>query len=579
MVATCDATFLRLCLTRPSDGQNFTIFGFPQFVEALALLLVVYNIFEPRAKFRAQTTPIPLLPITFASTVSIGIGTLLTDVWIDQRWPALPWGLSRVEIEGSFGTWFLVLVCTWSWFAFLQPPVFSRFNSRRFGRALYRVIVRGSAAELPSVISELVRSATSLIQTVVGPPVVPGRRVPQPSEAATIAGEILLALGHRKVCRYVVSDTPELAIVLMESAAEALERPSFRSRFAPLGHFARNVTVEALLNPDSPLYHESSGFDSGLMGYIKPFSGAMYGHYRLVEQLAADFHSPLDVECDFFEVCTPQQFDKYCKIVLITCRAYIDLGVSASSPALHRAFGNVKRGLDRLYTVNGSELTPSRNQEVEKLQSVVHFCTELIDHIEKKGDYPLGRVRRQSPNLPPGHGDERDGLIDMIVSLLSSTIEAASHVYQTADNAWSVQYLSVWTSVYGVHNSPVWRMVRRKLSRHLYEHVKQLERFPNFQAARIFGFCLHVLGIHLGGSRHGFDRADYALRQAVLLWARRNYMTLRAANLRVAEACLAGNITFDPRRRRLVRTYNQGLNDKPPQNFLPLDRARKLKPS
>ena len=109
----CDIVFLHLCLTRPEANQSYTLFGFSQFVEALALLILVFNLADARARFRALIAPLPLLPITFASIAAIGVGTLLTDLWIDQGWPTLPWGWSRVEIDAVFGVWFLALVLGW----------------------------------------------------------------------------------------------------------------------------------------------------------------------------------------------------------------------------------------------------------------------------------------------------------------------------------------------------------------------------------------------------------------------------------------------------------------------------------
>ena len=47
----CEYTLLGLCLNRPDAGQEFTLFGFAQFVESLALFLVIFTISDPRAKF------------------------------------------------------------------------------------------------------------------------------------------------------------------------------------------------------------------------------------------------------------------------------------------------------------------------------------------------------------------------------------------------------------------------------------------------------------------------------------------------------------------------------------------------
>ncbi len=569
----CDAILLHLCLTRPEAGQSYTLFGFAQFVEALALLILVFNLADPRARFRALITPLPLLPITFGSIAAIGIGTLVTDVWIDQRWPALPWGWSRVEIDAGFGIWFLSLVLVWIAVSYVWPPRFGSLNHRRFLIGVYRATVRGSDTELPVVLSEIQRSMETLVDVAGRMP----RRDPndenQVPPFVESANHILLTLGSRKVSRHVVATVPELAIMAMTIASERMARHPGSSAPGALAQFARNVSLEALLNPDSGVYHEDSGFESGMIGYTRPFSRALYADYRLVESLGSGGRSPLDLDYEFFETCTPAQFERYCHIVHMTCSTYIAQGYTEHSFVLHRAFGNLERGVDRLYTLNGTESGSAMSPESAKLFAIMRLVSSLIDEIGKVKGFPLGRVRRPKPNMPPGNGHD-DGLIDLIVNLLFKIIEEAAAVRAPPDRAWSIHYISIWSQLFGLRRSPVWRIVQRKLCRHLYEEIKGIERFPNYVNAKVLGFCLHVLGLRHGRRNVAFDRPTVPFREAVLAWTKRHYMAFRAAtNDGVGEASLAGNITFDSRRRELVQTGFQGLHKQPPRHAFKLDPA------
>ncbi len=86
IVSGCDHPFLGVCLVIPSK-QDGGIFGFAEFVQAFALLVLIYTLSEVRYHFRVATAPIPLWRVTFWLSGIIGIGTLIVDVWFAQQYP------------------------------------------------------------------------------------------------------------------------------------------------------------------------------------------------------------------------------------------------------------------------------------------------------------------------------------------------------------------------------------------------------------------------------------------------------------------------------------------------------------
>src|SRR5436190_2096302 len=74
----CD--LLGLCRVAAVPPSN-KIFGFAEFVQAFALLVLVYTMSDVRYRFRAATAPIPIWAITFWLCGIIGFGTILTDLW------------------------------------------------------------------------------------------------------------------------------------------------------------------------------------------------------------------------------------------------------------------------------------------------------------------------------------------------------------------------------------------------------------------------------------------------------------------------------------------------------------------
>ena len=61
-------------------------FGFSEFLAALALMVVVWTTTDIRYRFRIATAPLPLHRLTFVSIGSVGVLTLLTDLWRAEGW-------------------------------------------------------------------------------------------------------------------------------------------------------------------------------------------------------------------------------------------------------------------------------------------------------------------------------------------------------------------------------------------------------------------------------------------------------------------------------------------------------------
>lgn len=72
----------------------------------------------------------------------------------------------------------------------------------------------------------------------------------------------------------------------------------------PIDLLARNLVTAAIEYKDSFLYHEAEGYVSGLLGYWKPISQAMFADHRLVKNVDTLFDSDfrraaslLDLSC------------------------------------------------------------------------------------------------------------------------------------------------------------------------------------------------------------------------------------------------------------------------------------------
>ena len=162
---------------------------------------------------------------------------------------------------------------------------------------MVQIVLRGSDTELSDIAYELGRSADSIVnhywKSTTSNLARKANAENEDRGRVTIGGyanDLLLLMGNRKLCRHIVESSPVTAIAFFDAARR------HKAYNVPMAQFAKNISTEAILNTDSLLYHEDDGFYSGLLGYIKRFSNAVYGDYQLVERLGSELGSPLDID-------------------------------------------------------------------------------------------------------------------------------------------------------------------------------------------------------------------------------------------------------------------------------------------
>lgn len=554
----CELIVWSVCLTRPPPESGPAIFGFAEFLAALALLVLIFSTSDFLYRFRVSVAPLPLTKLTFGATLFIGVGTLVTDAWFSERWPALPWGISRSLIQAMFGFLFLVTTLTWIWFAFLRPPTFGAWNYKRYYNSLFKVIVRGSDTELPVVAAELARSAASIVR------IAEARTEDERATPSCVdyAHDTLLMIANRKLCRHIVSASPGTAIAFMSEVRLS------RKYHLPVGNFGRSITNESLLNPDSILYHEDE-HAVDVVGRIQPFTSSLYSDFRLVEGNRDRVWGPLDLDFKLEWNLNSTQLEAYCRIVTMAFEDYIKSGLyHQHSYALYRAFGRIERAGRFLYKLNDAPLDQLDSDVVQRLDIAIKFAIDLVSFLDDQPGIRFGRLRRSIDR----RRRFQDGIFDDITNLIFELIFAASTV-RSGEIVWSIQHNSVWSHILTLsqgHKASA--LVRFKLTRLLFDEISRMENLPNYKGAKILGFCLNVLG--LGEPRKtGFDSAFYPLHRAVRNWTRKNFMKLYESYPDIAEHCLIGGVTLDKQNERLVRTFARGLNREPSQVFLQLNPA------
>lgn len=375
------------------------------------------------------------------------------------------------------------------------------------------------------------------------------------------AHDILLLIGNRKLCRQIVASSPVTAQAFFE------EMVSARKYRIPIGQFVRNISSEAIAQKGSFLYEEADGFTSGLLGYLKPVSQAVYGNYTLVETIGEVHCSPLDIHYEEQLAWDAKQWKAYCRATLMTMESFLKEGDSSSHACtLYRAFDDIKKAVRDTYKLK--DMPEMYSSDIhERLRVVVKFAEDAIDLIDKQENppRPICRVRNENRH---GMINIYDYLADMIFDLCFD----ASSVTSPPDTSWWIQHNLVWSAFFGNLGSDgiAWKIIRHKVRRTLYDEISKLTKFPNYKGARILGFCLQVMGVKLGDNKETYGRNSYALRKAILGWTEKGYLQLRETLPDVAESVLMGSISYDEDGQRLVKTYAKGLKREASKEYLNL---------
>jgi hypothetical protein len=550
----------------PFDGSAPKFFGFSEFLAGLALMVLAWTIADFSYKFRVRTAPLPLQGITFIVVTAVGVLTLLTDLWRAQEW-LVPEGniLPPAVWQAILGGLFLLTFLTWAWFAFIRPPIYNKINAERYARTLYRTILKGSPSELAIIADELAFSAKSLIRFA------PGHREhinfsgrdssekrPPKKQPKVIsyANDILLLIADKRFCRAIVASSPRTALAIFHEVAEA------KKYDVRIQTFAKNIMNEALDNRDSFLYHETEGYKSGLIGYIKPLSQAMFSNYKMVETIG----TLLDPDIWGKGKWTSDQLEAYCRAVLMTFRDYVEKDFWDHSLVLYRASENIENAASDIYKLNGIANITWDDDLHKKLLVVVQFIKDAVAILEKKGVPDNLKLRI--------HEKHRGGenFYDHLARMIFEVIFCASAVQSPAYLCWTIQYNFVWGKLFNFSklDGAAGRVVKFKVRRLIYDEVAKMKEFPNFKGAKILGFCLNVMGLTV--RKENFDYDSKPLQKAILSWTKKNYAWLHSYNPHLAKSCLVDGMSYDAENLKLVYTSPaEGLRREPQYTYFSVD--------
>lgn len=505
-------------------------------------MILAWTTTDVRYRFRVQVATVPLQRLTFVLIGLIGSLTLLTDLWRARGWqvpaaPAsFPLSFTPETWQALLGATFFIIFMTWAFFAYIKPSVFGRANARRYAEAVHHFFFNAPASDQAIIAQELAFSARELVKYATEhDPATTSSAERQPSNTQRYANTLLLLIGNPSFCRTLIANAPGTAFYFLQAIDTLGKHKLFFFQA-----FSRNFVNEALRNKDSFLYHEESGYASGLMGYDKPFTTLMFANYRMVKGLDS-LLDPDDVQEK--GRLDSSQWKAYCRLVITAIEGCIKAQETQNSAVLDRAIGHIKNALFDLNTLGTN--ADSRDDIFARLEVVFEFIGQVRSL--------LMYYNPASSPLKREQDDPVSGLHDSIAELIEAVIRVAAKVREPLEHCRHL-HAELWEGLMGFsHNKSCW-LLNAKVCKLIFGRIRDI-RTPASTGCHLLGFCLNVMSLDYQYDGRHYQSDRRLLHRAVLAWTRKHYLKLYHRNPAINDSCLCEGISLDLQNTRLIMAY------------------------
>ncbi len=529
------------------------IFGFSEFLASLALLVVIFTVTDSRYKFRISIAPLPLYIITFIVITLTGFLSLISDLWVAEKWWVLKSNIEiRLTTQAILGFVFLTCFMMWVYYAFINPPKYGKRNTEKYFNALYQSILKGDDAELSIIADELGLSSESIITFANG----------ENKEVNKVARDILYLIANRKFCQILASRSPRTAASLFNISAQ------IEAFDLPLNQFSANISEEALKNKDSIIYHEDNGFNSGFTGFIQEWSYSIYGNHKLVDALENNHLSPFSFNYKVFYSFDSEQWSAYCRLAGVYLKASLENSKYITNyRTLVIILEKLEMCTNETYKIDRVDDESYKNELTEKIDVFVTYIKDTFQimseyNAETNYNYCIKNKERVQLDL---HYYLSSSMFEMIFK--------ASQVQSSDFTTWHIQGNLVWDGFFrDIERSDAYHKTRKKLIRIIYKELKEIETRPNFKNTKVAGLILNVLGLQI--EPNYFIRKDKQLifiQKLTQKIIKENYIRISIENPDVAQTMFPKNIIFDENRKCLIKTYPRGVRKEARCEYFYLD--------
>lgn len=514
------------------------IFGFSEYISALALIVLAWTTVDYRYRLHVQTSAINVRLLAFYGVGCIGLLTLATDLWRASGWFVPEIGIVTPELwQAILGIAFLAVFLTWTSIAFLKPPTFNSRNATRFIDIIYREVKQGDQSQIAQMADAMARSASSIVQ--MSYQFSKHRADPSQAEKYEPGHQALELIADPRICNVIVTRAP----ALLDSLFQELKTSPHNSRGTYT--LARNVLNAAIMEEASFLHHEVANWQHGPAAASQPITSRIFGNIRLLDEIPGVFSlgSTLHWKATHWQ-------------------AYL----RAAGQAIHGYVGEVEQGMLRPSTtiVNifnelrdaPAALGTSRKSGLESDAEFALVLSELVRFVKEVA------TRLGSSKVAPVRWNALDhhyNPVQLIAELSYKILLASSYVRSSANTAWHFQKHIAWSGIFeSLRSEPHHTYIlenRELVARMIWMSVRELDYSPNYVGAQMLGLCVNVGLVRDKRWVPASDKvsAQEALARLVTYWTRRRFASLYRYHPSLAVVGFAEGINYNKRKRLISK--------------------------
>lgn len=516
----------------PLDPNGPKIFGFAEYLAALALIVIAWTISDWRYRFHLQTARLHVRRIAFFTVAAVGALTLATDIWRASGYP-VPVGnvVSPVLWQGFLGGIFLAAFIMWATTAFLSPPRFNHKNAHRFISTTYRYSLAGNPSDLDQLADALEPSAARII-SMAG-----DNKNREATLKARLAAEMLHAMADPKFCAAAVRSAP----LTLQAIFETLRKTPSASPHVT--QFARNVLIAAIAESTSFLHRENADWQSGLAAQGQWVTKCLYGDIDVLDRLRFVFaaRGAHDWSADGWEA--------YLRAAGHAFQNYVKQARTYHSQTISNIFHTIDDGTRNLHRLNGISDWTLESDAYRRAEAILSFIDEAAAALETS-DVQIAEWNAM---------DEYHNPVQQLARISAKMLLDAANVRSPSPTNWWVQHNLVWSRIFdrNIDGAELVKgEIRERVVRMVWGEVAKLDYTPNYVGARLLGLCLNIAwvrGTQIRSVHRGV--AEAALLRLGRTWATRRFAWLYKYNPSVATSGFSDLMTYNPKKRVLRRMW------------------------
>ena len=538
---TIEKCLMNICVElAPIDANAPKFFGFSEFLTSLALMVLVWTTSDVRYRFRIDCAPIPLKGITFGVVVIVGMLTLLTDLWRAEQKP-FPTSIPLTSIPLTIGCWqalmggaLLLTFLVWAWFAFVHTAVYGKWNTGRFKNELERHIINGSSKDLAIIADEISGSMHNIIKYATNNPMEPMRQNAKHQKASRNSNDILALIADKNFCREIIEHSQKTLYHILKEISET-------KKYHSISIFTKNVVSEAIINKNSFIYKETDVLDSGFIGSRKPISNLLFSNYDMTK-----IGTTLLLEIPSEPKWGNDQWEAYCRIVLMTLKSYDPEKHGIESPVLRCALHEITKEVNAINIINEVKGHVFSNEHSNRIKIITRLVDNGINYFNKTSiSNDTKHKSREISKHPEGT------IYDNISCLMNSITTCISNIEHPVLKTDLELYMMICTSFFLTPKKQTSSMIIHKKFRGLiFGTIGTLRTKPSDQAAMMLSLILNLMAISKG--------TDEYLRKKTIIfdltsrWLKYNYDWLYKNHRNIAKLCLGDYSTYQSEEHRIV---------------------------